>query len=358
MTHLIRQNEVHEATGKFTAGTTRAERLLAAGHWLLESAPTRPQAKAAWDENGAAWLRPGVLFAAAVIRAGIVHAAVGLDSPEACAPALADVLEGGPLFYNAAGFGPEGSYTMLLPARVAQLPPMPGTVAHPQRALLLVPAPNATERTEGAPWWVSPLDGPGLLCPPDRVAVLAAFGRDVLRHAKGRRDPEPATAALPPRVRSAAGVRASRSRRIGSSVMVETGAGMMPAYTETLPRTPESAHDARRLVRLALDVWGLDTVRGSAELVVSELLTNAVLHARRDSVRVTVTRLGDERISVAVVDLSHKRPEPRPAGSDAESGRGLEIVDALSGGRWGVDPLRWGKRVWAELTAPEDEPGE
>lgn len=168
--------------------------------------------------------------------------------------------------------------------------------------------------------------------------------------------PELTMAALPPSAPCASGGGAPRSRRIGSSVMVETGAGMMPAYTETLPRTPKSAHDARRLVRLALDVWGLDDVRDSAEIVISELLTNAVLHARRDSVRVTVTRLSDERVRVAVVDLSHEYPEPRPAGSDAESGRGLEIVDALSGGQWGVDPLRWGKRVWAELPAQEEAP--
>lgn len=167
--------------------STRAERMLASGDWLLSSAPIQAQAKTEWDENGAAWLRPGVLFTAVVIRAAVVHAATGFDCPEACAPALADVLEGGPLFYNPVGFGPEGSYTALLPARVAQLPPMPGTVRHAQRALLLVPAPNATERTEGAPWWVSPLDGPGLLCPPGRIAVLAAFGRDAL-HAEERPD--------------------------------------------------------------------------------------------------------------------------------------------------------------------------
>ncbi|MFG3406496.1 hypothetical protein [Streptomyces sp. NPDC048142] len=74
--------------------------------------------------------------------------------------------------------------------------------------------------------------------------------------------------------------------------MIETGAGPMPAYTETLPRAAASAHCARRLGRLALDVWGFPDVQDAAELVVSELVANAVLHAQRDSVRVTVTRLG------------------------------------------------------------------
>ncbi|WP_330248624.1 MULTISPECIES: hypothetical protein [unclassified Streptomyces] len=168
--------------------TSRAERLLASGHWLLSAAPLRPHAKVEWRENGAAWLRPGALFAAVVIRAFVVHAAIGLDSPEACAAPLADALEGGPMFYDAEGFGREGSYTALLPARVAQLAPMPGTVAHPQRGLLLVPAPDVIERVETGPWWMTPLDGPGLLCPPDRIAALASSGQDVLRSPEGRRD--------------------------------------------------------------------------------------------------------------------------------------------------------------------------
>ncbi|MGX5397205.1 ATP-binding protein [Streptomyces anulatus] len=148
------------------------------------------------------------------------------------------------------------------------------------------------------------------------------------------------------------------SRRIGALVMIETGAGRMPAYTETLPRVVGSVQRARRLVHLALEVWGLVDVQVDAELVVSELLTNAVLHAcRGDSVRVTVTRLGEGRVRVAVVDLSKDKPVPCDAGGDQESGRGLGIVEALSGGQWGVDPLPWGKRVWATVGA-EVVPGE
>lgn len=97
-----------EVVGLVPAGpqevvTSRAERLLASGHWLLSAAPLRPHAKVEWRENGAAWLRPGALFAAVVIRAFVVHAAIGLDSPEACAAPLADALEGGPMFYDAEG---------------------------------------------------------------------------------------------------------------------------------------------------------------------------------------------------------------------------------------------------------------
>ncbi|MFD7745541.1 ATP-binding protein [Streptomyces sp. NPDC059698] len=139
--------------------------------------------------------------------------------------------------------------------------------------------------------------------------------------------------------------------------MVDAGAGRMPAYTKTLPRDAVSARRARRLVRLALDVWGLPGVQDAAELVVSELVTNAVLHAQSDRVRVSVTRLGVEQVRVAVADLSKDRPAVRTADDEQESGRGLGIVEALSGGQWGVDLLPCGKRVWAALS-PEGKPGE
>ncbi|NDK24623.1 hypothetical protein FSY75_09075 [Streptomyces sp. TR1341] len=170
--------------------STRSERLLASGHWLLAAAPLRPQAMNEWDENGAAWLRPGVLFCAVAIPAPVLHAAVGLGSPQECAGPLAEALEFGPLFYSPNGFRREGSYTALLPARVARLrDAIPGGVTLPQRALLLVPAPDVTAPVDGGgPWWVSPLDGPGLLCPPERVAALVGVGRDVLAASKGSQD--------------------------------------------------------------------------------------------------------------------------------------------------------------------------
>ncbi|MFC8566828.1 ATP-binding protein [Streptomyces sp. NPDC057245] len=131
--------------------------------------------------------------------------------------------------------------------------------------------------------------------------------------------------------------------------MIQTGTGLLPAYSQSLPRTAASAARARRLVGLALEVWGLTGVRDAAELVVSELLANAVQHARRETVRVIVTRLAANEVRVAVVDLSRERHVLRTADAAQESGRGLEIVEALSLGRWGVDPMPWGKRVWADL---------
>jgi anti-sigma regulatory factor (Ser/Thr protein kinase) len=124
-----------------------------------------------------------------------------------------------------------------------------------------------------------------------------------------------------------------------------------PGYTETLPREPESAAAARRLVRLSLAAWGLEALAEDGALVVSELVANAVQHACRESIRVTVTRPGPAHVRIGVVDFSKVPPRRRAAtdAGDAEDGRGLPIVEHLAA-VWGTDPLPpWGKRVWGEL---------
>lgn len=124
----------------------------------------------------------------------------------------------------------------------------------------------------------------------------------------------------------------------------------LPAYTETFFREPESVARARRLTAAALEAWELDDLADSAVLICSELVTNAVEHAKGASLRLTVTRR-PTGVRIAVVDLSRIRPVTRRKDVDGESGRGLVIVDAVAS-RWATDPLRWGKRVWAELDAP------
>jgi hypothetical protein len=160
---------------------------MASGHWLLASAPLIPTARSEWSNKGAAWLRPGLLFGAVIIEAAVIHAALGMDDPVACAPSLAEGLEGGPLFYSRHHFRGTGAYTALVPASVGMQWKLPGAVAHPARALLLVPAPDVIAPREDGPWWVVSLDGPGTLCPPDRLAALVLLGREAL----GREVPRP-----------------------------------------------------------------------------------------------------------------------------------------------------------------------
>ncbi|MFJ6541082.1 ATP-binding protein [Streptomyces sp. NPDC091385] len=123
-----------------------------------------------------------------------------------------------------------------------------------------------------------------------------------------------------------------------------------PGYSETLPRDPESAATARRLVRLALAAWDLDDLTDDGALIVSELVANAVRHARRKSIRVVVERVAPRTVRVAVADFSRALPEPCTPTDEEEDGRGLFLVTALAA-NWGTAERCWGKVVWAELGA-------
>ncbi|MFD0074562.1 ATP-binding protein [Streptomyces sp. NPDC127166] len=126
-----------------------------------------------------------------------------------------------------------------------------------------------------------------------------------------------------------------------------------PAYSQSLPRNARSAAVARRLVRTALTVWGLDSLTENATLVITELVSNAVDHSRLPSIRVIVSRPLTNRVRVGVVDRSRTVPTLRAdADGDSLRGRGLVLVDALAE-EWGTELYRWGKQVWAELK--EDE---
>ena len=109
-----------------------------------------------------------------------------------------------------------------------------------------------------------------------------------------------------------------------------------------------------RAARLALlDIarsWTDSTLRDDAELVVSELVANAVSHAVSvGSCPVTLRLLADVgRVRIEVDDGDPEPPAPRLAPPDAERGRGLQIVAALCP-RYGVVPRITGKCVWAEL---------
>jgi two-component sensor histidine kinase len=122
---------------------------------------------------------------------------------------------------------------------------------------------------------------------------------------------------------------------------------------KTWPPTPRSVAKARWLLLGHLEVWGLDSLAGDAVLVLTELVTNAVKHAHPPYGNVIATRFErlEHGVRIEVHDIAEQRPQLRSVSDDAESGRGLLLVDALCEGQWGVQDREGpGKIVWAVLS--------
>jgi Anti-sigma regulatory factor (Ser/Thr protein kinase) len=128
----------------------------------------------------------------------------------------------------------------------------------------------------------------------------------------------------------------------------------------SLPAMASSVATARLHTRELMERWDLPKLVDDAELVVSELVTNAIkaadmisprarypeLYDRLTVVRLTISRSAGE-LRVEVWDPRPEPPAPCDAGPDAEGGRGLLLVECLSE-RWGIShPPGGGKTVWA-----------
>lgn len=118
----------------------------------------------------------------------------------------------------------------------------------------------------------------------------------------------------------------------------------LPHGERTFDRHIASAGRARAFARDLIDEDG--TLLETVQLLLSELVTNAVLHAASEP-RVAIQVLRD-RVHIEIVDSSTDSAKPRDAGGKDESGRGLVIVDALAQS-WGTTPLPDGKVVWFDV---------
>jgi anti-sigma regulatory factor (Ser/Thr protein kinase) len=119
------------------------------------------------------------------------------------------------------------------------------------------------------------------------------------------------------------------------------------ALHKTLDNDPRAAGQARQAIAKFLDRTHLTKLSDDAQLLASELVTNAVRHARGPIDVRAYVRDGFLRLEVwdRQADVS---PQPRTADDDAENGRGMDIVEKVSS-RWGWRAVDGGKVVWIDL---------
>jgi len=172
--------------------------------------------------------------------------------------------------------------------------------------------------------------------------------------------PEPVH--LPPRTAQELDLRLSGSEHEGRGVSMTSGWPMQSRLE--LWALPHTVPYARRQTRQALQEWGLERLSETVELLVSEIITNAVHasagpagsrhgHVKADNASTLLFWLAadGERALIQVWDSCERKPERQVPGTAAESGRGLLLVETLSA-EWGsYVPSRWaGKVVWALIS--------
>jgi serine phosphatase RsbU (regulator of sigma subunit)/anti-sigma regulatory factor (Ser/Thr protein kinase) len=118
--------------------------------------------------------------------------------------------------------------------------------------------------------------------------------------------------------------------------------------TWRLPAELTSAHRARTLIRRPMKRWGLTELIPSAELLASELVTNAVRYAQG---QIGLRLVLEGGLVIEVLDDSAALPRLRHPDDDDERGRGLQVVSQVAS-RWGARRAISGKVVWCELPLP------
>ena len=151
------------------------------------------------------------------------------------------------------------------------------------------------------------------------------------------------------RHRGSAIVRGSRAEGSGARATSDLPAatGDEAVVTRSFADRTTSVAEARHFVAATLGRWGCERLIDDAQLVVSELVTNAVIHAHTPAHLVVTLRVG--RLRIEVTDGGHGSLRPQPWDGRRLGGRGLLIVDRLAE-RWGVAHDTDGKSVWVELS--------
>lgn len=141
----------------------------------------------------------------------------------------------------------------------------------------------------------------------------------------------------------------------GSSAELRPGVAVERRFRFELAAHPSSVARARRLTRARLSGWAVcEDTCDTAALVVSELVTNAIVHTAGERVACELHDQGDlVRIAVRDEGCAPDEPHPAPQRPEEEHGRGLLLVEALCRG-WGAQQAGPGLLVWAELAREAD----
>ena len=119
-----------------------------------------------------------------------------------------------------------------------------------------------------------------------------------------------------------------------------------------MPSDPAAVGAVRAEAIRQLELWGLEDLAFTTELILSELLTNAIRHA---AAPIGVRLLRDRSLICEVADTSSTSPHLRYAATTDEGGRGLFLVAQLAE-RWGTRYTPDGKIIWAEQRLPQRLP--
>lgn len=185
-----------------------------------------------------------------------------------------------------------------------------------------------------------------LVSPQTRVIVVSSFPRGRLAHltlahgAVGYVEKGLSAKAMVNDIVSVAG-------------MLEAVAWALAESRAHLERDPRSSAAARRFVGETLRHWDCEDLLDTVNLLVSELVTNSVVHA--DSAADIAVVLKPDAVRIEVSDRGPVIPSVTDADEDATSGRGLAMVEALASS-WGVTPGPGGKTIWFEVPRPDDMP--
>ncbi|MET7699892.1 ATP-binding protein [Streptomyces sp. NPDC005485] len=119
---------------------------------------------------------------------------------------------------------------------------------------------------------------------------------------------------------------------------------------------PEEVAALRRVMRLHLDLWGLHEAIGTAQLCVSELVSNVITHVGPGTPTTLAVSMNGTHLRIEVHDPDTRAlPTLLDAGADSEGGRGMALVDAVTD-RWGVQLREDRKVTWCELATDLTSP--